>query len=297
MKDFLRNIAERVWQRALSAYATVTSHNRIWLFVRIAISGALAVGLLSGISKLILRHPNWQPYLRDFPDISAYALAVIGAGLPFLPELLKMLESRREARWFVASICLALGIFAITSNHAQRVWDDQDKKATRQQLTQILNNQATHEDIKMLDQHMSDGFAAVIAAIKGEKLPEHKQTVVPPSLEPQLPPALVQKVTATQRRVPSPDPNLPYGLQVVIQTNVTIQPVGLAFQCTGEVGKVDFFVVGSGVSMNVTTGIGGSNNSVAFVKFSFPPVTPEAPLVVTLLSKTDIRVTEVAPIH
>jgi hypothetical protein len=139
-----------------------------------------------------------------------------------------------------------------------------------------------------------DGFATVIAAIKGAKAPSK---ITPQNVGPQLPPALVQNLTFTQRKAPSNDPALPYGLQIIIQSNITIQPVGFAFVCTGEVGKLNFFIAGQGAYMNVQTGIAGEKNTVGFVKFSFPPLTPETPLVVTLLSKGDIRVTEVQQIH
>jgi hypothetical protein len=44
--------------------------------------------------------------------------------------------------------------------------------------------------------------------------------------------------------------------------------------------------------MNVQTGRAGPANNIAVVRFSFPPLRPETPLVITLLSKAQIRVTK-----
>lgn len=150
--DSLPASRKRVYE---SARRKIVAHPQAWLVFRVVLSGCLAVGLLFRTSRLFVNHPNWQPYLRELPDIAAYALGAIGTALPFLPELLKMAENRKNLRWFFTAICLALALFAIASNHAQRVWDDQDKGAAREQLTTILNNQATHDDINRLDQHIS----------------------------------------------------------------------------------------------------------------------------------------------
>jgi hypothetical protein len=150
---------------------------------------------------------------------------------------------------------------------------------------------ATKDDIQGLTAHIDDGFSNLVAAIKGVKPPPPTKKVTP--VEPQLPPPLVRNLVFTQRRAPSTDPRFPYGLQVIIQSNINIQPVGFAFVCDGEISKVDFFVAGQGAYFNVLTGISGDKKNVGLVKFSFPALTPETPLVVTLLSKTDVRVVEV----
>src|SRR5437588_9216073 len=89
--DYVRhmNTIERGINR-ISAF--VGRHPRAWLVFRVIFSIAIAMGLLFGTSRLIVKHPNWQPYVRDLPDVAAYALAALGAATPFLPELLKMLE-------------------------------------------------------------------------------------------------------------------------------------------------------------------------------------------------------------
>ena len=208
-----------------------------------------------------------------------------------------MLEKKAFTRLIIAFVCFFIAWAAIVSNHLQRMSDDKDRTATREQIGQLIaaaQIQATSDDVKKLDIHIEEEFANVVAAIKGAKPEVHPPQV---AAGPQLPPALVQHLTFTQRRAPSSDPSLPYGLQVIIQTDINIQPVGFAFVCTGMVGDVKFFIAGQGAYLSVTTGISGEKKNIAFVKFAFPPLTPETPLVVTLLSKEDIRVTEVQQIH
>jgi hypothetical protein len=265
----------------------INIHPKMWLAIRVVLSMAIAVGLLFGTSRLFVRHPNWQPYLRDLPDIAAYALAALGAALPFLPELLKMLEDKKSSRWFFAAICMALAIFAIASNHAQRVWDEKDKEAAGQQLTQILNNGATHGDIKMLDQHMADGFAGVIAAIKNQpiKPPEKVHPLEVPL------PAPPHVSFAQERAVPT-EPFL-YALRVIIQSDATI-PASFQIECNGKVENVNAFLVGKGAYMDFRVGLSADSNG-AIVHIGFPPLSPESPLVVTLQSNSDIRVKEIKP--
>lgn len=49
--------------------------------------------------------------------------------------------------------------------------------------------------------------------------------------------------------------------------------------------------------MSKLTGIAGRKNNVAVVKLGFRPLDPETPVVVTLLSRKDIRATELQQIH
>lgn len=271
--NWLRTITER--------------HPRTWLAIRVVVSASIAVAVLFEVSRVIVKHPNWEPFIRDLPDFSAYALAAIGASLPFLPELLKMLEDKKNARWIFASICFALAVFAIASGHAQRVWDDKDKDASRKQLTQILANQATHSDIQMLDQHMSNGFAAVIAAIKGIK----PRPVKPPENPPPLPSP--PGVAWSQARVVSPDPKL-LALQVTIQSDKPV-PASFEVECTGPISNVDAFIVGKGAYMDVLLGTLKDNPNTAIVKIGFPLVTPQTPLVITILSKENISAVGIKP--
>jgi len=77
----------------------IVRYPRALLVFKIALSLALVVALLFGTPRFFVNHPNWQPYLRELPDFSAYPLAAIGATLPFLSELVNMLERKKGSRW------------------------------------------------------------------------------------------------------------------------------------------------------------------------------------------------------
>jgi hypothetical protein len=64
--------------------------------------------------------------------------------------------------------------------------------------------------------------------------------------------------------------------------------VAFAIERTGEIGAVDAFWVGQGAYLSRLVGV---NRSEAVVKFGYPPLTPQTSLIVTILSKGDIRVT------
>jgi hypothetical protein len=74
---------------------------------------------------------------------------------------------------------------------------------------------------------------------------------------------------------------------VIIQSNIVLQPVGFGLQCDGDIGDFSFFIAGEGAYLNVRQGHRG--NTLEF-SFNFPALSPENSLVVTILSKTQIRV-------
>lgn len=238
----------------------------------------------------------------QLPFVSTFVLAAFGIAIIFMKELDKCLEHKTALRWTLAIVVIAFGVLAWLSDRTQfsieKSASMEERKLLQGQIGQLISAsqiQATSDDIQKLDAHMTEGFATVVAAIRGVKAAA--TTTPQQKVGPQLPPALVQNLTFTQRRAPSSAPSLPYGLQIIIQSNITIQPVGFAFVCDGEVGKVQFFIAGQGAYLNVQTGIAGEKKNIGYVRFSFPPLQPETPLVVTLLSKGDIRVTEVQQMH
>jgi hypothetical protein len=103
--------------------------------------------------------------------------------------------------------------------------------------------------------------------------------VEPPSLP--APP----HISFTQARGVSTNPAFPYALQVTIQSDQQV-PVAFAVNCTGAVGDVKAILIGQGAYMSVML---GTNGNAALVKFGYPPLTPQSPLVITIFSKDDIR--------
>jgi hypothetical protein len=254
--------------------------------------------------RKIPKPPNaLRPFFDSLPDWAAIFLALFLAGastaLIFVPEMLKKLEDRKTFRNWLAAIlfivALVFGVGGVYSNVVQKTEDQDERKELRSQISTLINSaqiQATGEDIRKLDADVRDGLDRLAAAMSGGKSAAKstaKKATAPPETSPPSTPT-VENTRLVQRSAPSDDPQLPYGLQVIIQSNIRLEPVAFALECDGEVGKVSFFIAGQGVYMMTQTGVTGDKKNVAFVKFTFPPLTPETPLVVTLLSKSQIRV-------
>lgn len=105
-------------------------------------------------------------------------------------------------------------------------------------------------------------------------------------------PILVGIRIASQRRVPSDDPKLPYGLEVVIQTDVTIQPVALILVCDGPIGKGHGFE-GGGLYVMVSDGIAAGHPNIWIEKRKSPAFTAGSPIVIDLFSETAINAVSV----
>lgn len=112
-------------------------------------------------------------------------------------------------------------------------------------------------------------------------------------IQPQAEPPIVEGLRYTQRRVASPKTEAPYALEITIQASATIQPVGLLIECDGPIQEGSFHVVGQGIYTMTSSGVVENNPNQFFLKFSSPPLTPQTPLVVKLLSKSAIRVEQI----
>jgi len=108
--------------------------------------------------------------------------------------------------------------------------------------------------------------------------------------QPELPPPTIENLRYVQERAPSNKPEFLYGLRVIIQSTATLQTVYFEIECDGEINDVQ---LPTGVYQNNYSGVSKEKNNIAIIKFTNHPVTPAAPLVVTLLSKTDIRVKQI----
>jgi hypothetical protein len=161
-----------------------------------------------------------------------------------------------------------------------------------QSLLNTIKLQATLDDIKGVTTAISNGFAHLEAVIRGKRAP------VKPINQPTQPP-IVEHIRFVQRRTASTRDDAPYGIQVFIQTDTTIQPVAFEIDCDHPIVDGKFFIAGQGIYFNSADGYSEDHKSYKF-SFHVPPLTPESSLVVTLLSKEDIRVTRIAriqPLH
>jgi hypothetical protein len=227
-------------------------------------------------------------------------LGVIQFFLAGLGIYVSLKSPAKKWHWVLILIFSGFAVASIGITGYQEYQNMQANDDLKSQVTRLVNastTQATTDDIKQLASFiqagMQTGFDRVVFAIKGktESSPEPNTSPVPGV---QVPVPTVENTRLVQRSTTSDKSDLPYGLQVIVQSNVAIQPVAIAFECDGEVGDFNFFIAGQTVYMNFWKRISGK---IAELKFSFPPLTPENSLVVTLFSKKQIRVVKAYKMH
>lgn len=160
-------------------------------------------------------------------------------------------------------------------------------------LNNALKLQVSIDDIHHLESVITTGIDHLESVVReGRPSKPVQQAVAQPSLLP----AVVEHIRIVQRRAASDDPNAPYGLQVVMQTDVTMQPVAFKVECDHEITQAKAFIVAEGAYMSVGTSYSSDRKSFMF-SWKYPPFTPSSSLIVTLLSKEDIHVTKVEKIQ
>jgi hypothetical protein len=210
----------------------------------------------------------------------------------------------RHQRWFILLGVLGVLLFCAQGYYLNK--DDREKSRAMVDLRDSVKNlqnqtlslmnaiqlQATLNDFKHLEGVLGDDFTHLEQTIQGTK---HVQKLAPPQ-PPPLPPAVVEHIRIVQRRAASSDPNAKYGLQVVMQTDTTIQPVAFRVEFDQEISNPEAFIVGEGAYTMFGTAF--SNDHKAFL-FSFhtPAFTPNSSLIVAVQSKYDVRVVKVEKIQ
>lgn len=232
-----------------------------------------------------------RSFFKDLPNVSGILLAAVGFALMFMPEAMKLLEGRKTIRWILAGACVVLGIVGFISAHIQRKDNDREQQELKRQIAAVLSAsllQATADDMHGLRNDIVSGFERVERAIGslGAQFPPRAEIHAEP------PAAVVQHIQMSERRVPSTRADAPYGLQVILQTDVQQQPTAFIIECDGEITAGEFFMAGQAVMMGVAYGVQPDKKRF-YLRVSFPPFTPQSPIVVTLLSKSAVRVTRV----
>lgn len=243
------------------------------------------------------------------PDIAGILLAAVAFAFLFFPEVLKSLEKYKKIRFIIFCLIIIVGIGAVISSQIQRNKDTVARKEDQQTIKDLnksidtLKSQiqtfvnaiktfVTVEDIKQINSQMQtgmqSGFDRVVAAIKGKPVMPSAPIPTP------APVPTIENTRLIQRPTTSDRTEFPYALQVIIQSNVTLQSVALGLECDGIIGDFTWFIAGQMAYMSVMKGISGN---VAELRFSYPPLTPESALVITVYSKSQIRVVKAYKLH
>jgi hypothetical protein len=244
----------------------------------------------------------WQGLKAAFdlmPDFVALFLTAIGIAAVAMGENIKRLDDYPKWRRSIIIACITFGCLAFISNQIQKGQDKADRAELSRQVKNLADgsaNEATSADIHGLSDAISIGFQRLEKAISGSK-----QVIQIPA-KPSIPPAAVptnapQSIRFTQKRVPSTDPqNYPYALQIIVQSDVSVTPVGLAFIFTGPISSINFFLAGQPVMMMTQSGVLPENPKVGIVRVGYPALSPDTPLVVTVLSKENVNLMSIEKI-
>lgn len=105
-------------------------------------------------------------------------------------------------------------------------------------------------------------------------------------------PPVLTGLRLTQQRVPSDKPDTPYGLEVVVQTDATIQPVAIVIECDGEISE-GRGGVGSGAYTKTKQGVVVDHSNWFLLSWETPAFAPSTPIRATLFSKGPIKAVSV----
>ncbi|MFI5110053.1 MAG: hypothetical protein ACHP78_14595 [Terriglobales bacterium] len=229
----------------------------------------------------IIKTFGW--FYQHWGSMSQLIVGLVAFLLAMLPSTVLKLEKKPQ---YKIGIPLFVGLIAITG-YIVSEQGESELKHQLQTMYQQVRLVATKDDIANLTAHIDTGFKSVVDAITGICKPS-KQPHAPEQAAPLLPLPVPPNTTITQTRALSTDPQFRFGLQVTIQSTQSVQ-ASFAIECTGEVGQVTAFMVGQSAYVGRRFGR-GENRNVATVHFDYPPLSPQTPLVVTILSEEDIRV-------
>jgi hypothetical protein len=246
--------------------------------------------------RLIWNTVRW--FFYALPSISGIILATASFALVFVRELDEHLRDKRKVRWALAIVLAIIGISAFVSDRVQQIEDRRErdgerKDATseRRELVSQINtlvrssqSQATGEDVRRLATEVQLGFLGLQGVVRGKTWPV--QVPVAPK------PAVVEHLRFTEKRVSTDNSELPYGEQVIIQTDITHSKPRLEIDFDGEVFGGEFFMAGASVMFAKRMGVLSDQHKI-ILGFDFPEWVPESPLVVTVFSKQPVKVTAI----
>jgi len=227
---------------------------------------------------------------EHWSDLAALILTIVAVLLAMIPgRVAKLEEHPRWGLFWKYGATGILGLIGVTGAMQGILNND----ALRHQIALLSSStiiSATKDDVKSLTNHIDDGFNRVLNAITELCGKKPVQPTKPPKEVP--PPAIVEHLAHTERRVASDKPDLPYALQIVLQTDQVRSNPGLEIDFDGVIGDGNFFVAGQAVMMAVQYGL--TQDRKGFIlRFGYPSWTPESPIVVTIYSKDAVQVTAI----
>lgn len=192
------------------------------------------------------------------------------------------------------------GQLTIDESTAQRVdWHVPDAAGFGASLLDERDSGATASQdapdpyrLPSIDRPVPDGTAGSSAVSRRSDLTiDSDLSARPPASNSRL--DLAEGVRASVREVPSSRTDMPYSLELTVRVSAIVQPFGLILTGDGVVDDLDFQVPGEGVYRMVLKGHIKGRPDQYYVGFESPAVSPQSPVVITLLAKHPIRISKI----
>ena len=218
------------------------------------------------------------PYIVTFIAVAVFPLALAGYGGHLatlaLPE---NSQKRRRAIAIVWSLAivgvLLFGAFQIISYFADKSRDAKDELFRGDVLGRLE---------KIQDEPDENKRKAAAAVLKTDVTAKDK---TPSRRNPANPSPLVNVKIASQKQITSADPEMPYGLEIVVTTTKDIAPVVFNFIFSGDVERVRAIPV-QGLFTEEQGGIVVSTPNVVFYQRHSPAFTPAIPMTFYVYSRS-----------
>ena len=244
----------------------------------------------------------WDDTLAVFggPGVVFVSLLIL---IIFLAIVLKWLgpkEMRNELRIALAAgaatVLVASGLFVghvLVFTPMRLYTEELDKRAALENVERMLSNQEDTQDatITALNESM-DSLERDNQDLRDKLADAREARPIELQASPQMQPQAEGFRVSGLRQVASPRDEYPFALELTLTVEANVQPFGALVECSQSVVG-DFRVIGVGTMQMVY--VGPLNNDPRFFRFSFrsPAVTPQTPVVVTLMSTQAFEVLSV----
>lgn len=157
----------------------------------------------------------------------------------------------------------------------------QTREGRPQRSTETVN--ATKETPRTMNEQRTSGSASPIVS--------GNNNTVTINQSPQMQP-MVEGFTASARQVPSPRPDAPFAIELVVQVQAPVSPVSLGIYVDRPL--VEGKMLSPSISFNHVEGTMNDDPERSFlVGFASPAITPTQPLVVRLIAREPFSVSRI----